>query len=680
MTSTPAPLSPVDPARLTEVLDGRWAHVRRDAREQLGDPKYAPVYGESMTEARQRVTRLAGDLAASGRVGLGFPTEYGGQDDNGGSVVSVEMLAHGDLSLMVKAGVQWGLFGGAVQALGTKAHHDEFLPDIMSFALPGCFAMTETGHGSDVQQLRTTCTYDPETQTFDLHTPHEAARKDYIGNAAEDGRMAVVFAQLITRGQRHGVHAWLVPIRDADGRPMPGVTIGDDGPKAGLLGVDNGRLTFDHVRVPREMLLDRYGQVAADGSYTSSIENETRRFFTMLGTLVRGRVSVGGSASSATKVALEIAVRYGDVRRQFTAPGEDREIVVNDYLVHQRKLLPALATTYAYAFAQEELLGTMHDVQAADVLDEKAQRELESRAAGLKAAQTWHATRTIQTCREACGGAGYLAENRLPALKADTDVFTTFEGDNTVLLQLVAKGLLTGYRDAFGSLDGWGKAAFVAEQVRETVLERTAARSLIQRLVDAVPGRDDDVALTDRGWQLTMLEDREKHVLEGAIRRLRGGAATKRDRPFDIFNDVQDHVLKTATAHIDRVVLEAFVAGIERATDPAARALLSRVCDLYALTTIEADKGWFLEHGRLTPTRAKAVTGAVNDLLRELRPHMRTLVDAFAIPDAWLNCAILREEDARQEAMAAEDAAVRARGAEPQLDATATDLELAPAQ
>ena len=92
------------------------------------------------------------------------------------------------------------------------------------------------------------------------------------------------------------MHALLVPIRDDDGTPLPGVTIGDDGPKAGLNGVDNGRLTFDHVRVPRDNLLDRYGQVAEDGTYTSSIENETRRFFTMLGTLVRGRVSVGGSA------------------------------------------------------------------------------------------------------------------------------------------------------------------------------------------------------------------------------------------------------------------------------------------------------------------------------------------------------------------------------------------------
>src|ERR671927_1328949 len=355
------------------------------------------------------------------------------------------------------------------------------------------------------------------------------------------------------------------------------------------------------------MLSDVNAQAAVGQPTTQSRKSHPRRFFTMLGTLVRGRVSVGGSAGSATKMALDIAVRYGNARRQFAAPGKDREIVINDYLVHQRKLLPALASSYALHFAQEELVSAMHDVQykthvLGEEIDEAGQRELESRAAGLKVANTWHATRTIQMCREACGGAGYLAENRLPQLKADTDVFSTFEGDNTVLLQLVAKGLLTGYRDAFGSLDGWGKVGFIADMVRETVLERTAARGLIARLVDAVPGREDEVPLLDRGWQLKVLEDREKHLLESAIRRLRRGAATPDVRPFDVFNDVQDHVLRTAQAHIDRIVLEAFVAGIERTTDVDARALLERVCDLYALTTIEADRAWFLEHGRLTPT------------------------------------------------------------------------------
>ncbi|WP_033346146.1 acyl-CoA dehydrogenase family protein [Catenuloplanes japonicus] len=631
---------------LTEILDGRWAHLRRNAREKLGS-EFVTVPGETGEQARARISRLVREIPPEVGVAAGFPSEFGGADDPGGSMVATETLAQVDLSLMVKAGVQWGLFGGAVFSLGTRRHHEAWIPGIISGEVMGCFAMTETGHGSDVQRLRTTAVYDPETETFDLHTPYEAARKDYIGNAARDGRMAVVFAQLVIGERRHGVHAFLVPIRDDTGAVVPGVTIGDAGAKAGLLGVDNGRISFDHVSVPRDMLLDRYGQVAADGSYTSSIENDTRRFFTMLGTLVRGRVSVGGSASAAAKSALTIAVRYGEVRRQFTAPDSGEEVVLNDYLAHRRKLLTAVARSYAYTFAQEQLVCDLSDALSAG--DEH--RELESRAAGLKAAQTRNATRTIQLCREACGGAGYLAENRLPGLKADTDVFTTFEGDNTVLLQLVGKGLLTGYRDAFGSLDGWGKATFAAEQVREMVLERTAARTLIQRLVDAVPGRGDTVGLTERGWHLSMFEEREKHLLEGAVRRLRKGAETKRDRPFDIFNDVQDHVLAAAEAHVDRVVLEAFVAGIAAAPDDEARALLEKVCDLYALSTIEADKGWFLEHERLTPARAKAVTAAVNDLLVELRPRMTTLVDAFAIPDAWLDAAILREESDRQISM-----------------------------
>ena len=322
----------------------------------------------------------------------------------------------------------------------------------------------------------------------------------------------------------------------------------------------------------------------------------------------------------------------------------------------------------------------MHDVQSAAELDEEAQRELESRAAGLKVAQTWHATRTIQMCREACGGAGYLQENRLPHLKADTDVFTTFEGDNTVLLQLVAKGLLTGYRDTFGSLEGWGKVGFIADMVRETVLERTAARALIARLVDAVPGRDDDVPMLDRGWQLKMFEFREKHALEGAIRRLRQELD---DRGHGPVRHVQrrpgPRAQDGADAHRPRRA-----GGVRRRRrpdrrTPTRRALLDKLCDLYALSTIEADKAWFLEHGQLTPSRAKLLTATVNQLHKELRPHMTTLVDAFAIPAGWKAAQILDEEADRQEAMAARDAEVRAEAEGSQASGeSATDLEVAP--
>jgi acyl-CoA oxidase len=619
---------------LRELLDGRWASVRADVRAQTGERRVAPDPEWSTERHRAYISELTQELADSGRPALGFSTEYGGADDIGGSVVSIQMLAQADLSLMVKAGVQWGLFGGAVQALGTERHHRKYLRKIISYELPGCFAMTETGHGSNVASVETTATYDSDTREFVVHSPTPSARKDYIGNAARDGRMAVVFAQLITPHGEHGVHALLVPIRDDEGRPCPGVTISDCGHKAGLNGVDNGRLMFDSVRVPREALLNRYGDVAEDGSYSSPIENPNRRFFTMLGTLIRGRISVGGSAAAAAQCALAIAIRYGMRRRQFEAPGRDGETVVLDYLAHQRKLLPALATSYALHFAQEELVVRLHEVQTGGSTDEAAQRELEALAAGMKAVATWHTTATIQTCREACGGAGYLSENLLPRLKADSDVFTTFEGDNTVLLQLVAKGLLTEYRDHVGDLNPLGMVRFLAEQVVDTLAERTATRSLARRLRDPAPD--------DPEWHRLLLEDREEHLLSGLARRLRRAGAPGADA-FAVFNAAQDHLLTAARAHIERWILDGFDAGLARCSDDGVRALLADVRALYALSVVEANRGWYLEHDRLTGSQAKAVIGTVNRLCQRLRPYAGVLVDGFTIPDAWVDAALLHD-------------------------------------
>ncbi|HVT19973.1 MAG TPA: acyl-CoA dehydrogenase [Mycobacteriales bacterium] len=639
MTADLPPPGAVDVRRLQHVLDGRWAAARDQVRQLLRDPRLTPQLGLTMEEQRERT--LEGVLAVARTDGpkLMFPKEYGGLDEVGAGVTSFEMQAHADLSLLVKCGVQFGLFGGAIRHLGTAAHHERYLRDVMDGALLGCFAMTETGHGSDVQSLRTTATYDPATEEFVICTPDDDAAKNYIGNAARDGRMAVVFAQLETAGDGHGVHALLVPIRDADGRPAPGVRIADDGLKAGLNGVDNGKIWFDNVRVPRSALLDRFGAVAADGTYTSPIDNVNRRFFTMLGTLVQGRISISGAALSATKNALTIAVRYGERRTQFKAPDTGQEIVVLDYLAHQRVLLPALATTYALTFAQADLVAELHEVQS-EASDDQARRRLETFAAGLKATSTWHATATIQACREACGGAGYLAENQLAMLKADTDVFTTFEGDNTVLLQLVAKTLLTNFQADFGELDTIGTAKFVAEQVADIVIERSGARGIVQRLIDALPGTsDDETSLLDREYQISLLAWREKHVLEGLARRLRKGFESDEDL-FEVFNAAQDHLLLAARAHIDARVVEAFDAAIGAVEDGPVAHLLHRVCDLHALGVIERERGWFLEHNRLTASRSKAVTAAVNELCRELRPYAGLLVEAFGIPDELITAPI----------------------------------------
>lgn len=616
-------------------------------RTTLTEDLFRPHYTPNTVIARTKVAEQMRIMAAFGAAADSFRKEHGGTGDVGAAITMIEMLAMSDLSLMVKAGVQWGLFGGAVENLGTERHHETYVPKIISLELRGCFAMTETGHGSDVQSLETTATYDAETQEFVIDSTTPSARKDYIGGAAETATMAAVFAQLITtedgKPVNHGVHCVLVPIRDEDGNDLPGITTSDCEYKGGLPGVDNGRIVFDHVRVPRVNLLNKYGDVAPDGTYSSPIENPNRRFFTMLGTLVRGRITVGGSAGAAGRVALDIATRYALQRRQFSAPDDGSEVLIMDYLVHQRRLFPLIAKSYALQFAQNELVSKCHDIQTSDAPDADEQRELEARAAGLKAANTWHASRAIQESREACGGAGYMAENRLIGLRGDTDVFTTFEGDNHVLTQLVAKELLTAYADDIKSMSPVEWVRFAANTVGERVIKRTAAEAIIQTIVDSRQDSEEEGSLFNRGTQIKMFEDREEYLLASVARRLQ--AKSKEMSEFDAFNSVQDHVLHAASAHIDRVVLEAFVAGIDGCANEEARELLGILCDLYALSVIEDDKAWYIEHRYLSTERAKAVTRGINDRCRALRPHAATLVDGFGVPEQLRYAEMLHPEN-----------------------------------
>ncbi len=638
MATDPLTDQHIDVTAMRDLLDGRYREVRAKVRENL--VKHASILDEAETlsrdDYRDKVRDVVVELAGTGQTGYGLPKEYGGGGDIGASVAAFETSAFGDLSVLVKLGVQFGLFGGAVLQLGTERHHKKYMADITSGALLGCFAMTETGHGSNVQAVGTYATYDPETQEFVLQTKDDSARKDYIGNAARHGTMAAVFAQLVVDGENHGVHALLAPLRDDKGKVVDGVRIEDCGHKHGLNGVDNGRIWFEGLRVPRENLLNKYADVSEDGTYHSPIENPDRRFFTMLGTLVQGRVCVGGGAINASKVALKIAVTYGNRRRQFGPKDSDSEIVLLDYGQHQRRLIPLLARTYALHFAQERVAADLHRIFSdVDGASERRRKALESRAAATKSLGTWAALDTIQQSREACGGAGYLSVNRFSALYDDVDVFTTFEGDNTVLLQLVAKGRLTDLAAEFNSLNQVDMVGYVAGLAVETVVERTQMRTLLERLRDAVPGRggisDEDAGLLDPDWHLSMLRWREDHMTSSAARRLKsgmdGGTA-----PEQVFSRVQPHIIAAARAHGERLFFEAFLTKVQNTPDGTNKKALGALCDLYALSLIEGDRAWFMEHGRLSGDRSKAVQSAIDELCRQLRPHAEDLVDAFGVP------------------------------------------------
>jgi len=509
--------------------------------------------------------------------------------------------------------------------------------------------MTEIGHGSDVSAIGTTATFDPETDEFVIHTPFRAATKEYLGNAALHGRAATVFAQLITGGVNYGVHCFFVPIRDENGRELPGITTEDDGVKGGLNGIDNGRIAFDHVRIPRTNLLNRYGDVDAEGAYSSSIPSPGRRFFTMLGALVQGRVSLDGAATTGTALAEHIAITYANQRRQFDSGVGSDEVVLLDYGRHQRRLLPRLAQTYAQFFSHDQLLRRFDAVfsGAHDTPDER--EDLETLAAALKPLATWNALETIQECREACGGAGFMAENRLVGLRHDLDVYATFEGDNNVLLQLVGKRLLSDFAARFKGRDAATLARYAVGHTAGRIFHGAGLRQLGQAVAD--------FGSTARSVELGLRAEQQHELLAGRVEQmvadvataLRPAATLSPAQAAALFNEHQSELIEAARAHGELLQWEAFAEAVGTVQDAGTRQVLTWLRDLFGLWLIEKHLAWYLIAGRLSGQRAASVTRYIDRLCARLRPHAQDLVDAFGFAPEHVRAPIASGAEQRRQ-------------------------------
>lgn len=618
----PEPPASFDLPAMTRLLGGAYRETRQQVFEILRAPMFRYRYGLDLDGYRERVLVWCRELARRGLGAAALAPEYGGSGDIGRFIVTLETLGFHDLSLAMKFAVQFGLFAGAISQLGSERQRQRFLRQAGTLDLPGCFAMTEAAHGSNVRDMETEARFDSGTGEFVIHTPVGRARKDYIGNAGAHARMAVVFAQLEVDEIRYGVHAFLVPIRDEDNNLAPGVRIRDSGEKAGLNGLDNGAIWFDHVRIPRENLLSRFAYVSEDGVYATTIPSDSSRFYAMLGSLADGRIALAGVSLSAAKSGLTIAIRYAVRRRQFGPPGE-AEIKLLDYEAHQRRLMPLLATAYALDFALKHL------VRRFLARRDDESREIQVMAAGLKAYSSWFARDALQDCRESCGGAGYMAVNRLGGLRADCDALITFQGDNTVLMQHIARSLFAEHRQQFEESRFLDTVKQIAGQAARKIAE---LNPIVIRMTD-------DSHLRDPDFHLGAFRYREAQLIRSVTRRLerrmREGAT-----PFEAFNECQSDLLELANAYIERGILEQFVEAVNDIPNADLVAVLRKLCDLFALSRLESDMGWFLESGYLDPSRARAVRRLVRQLSLEVRQQAVPLVDALGIPDELLGAPI----------------------------------------
>ncbi|KAJ8765449.1 hypothetical protein K2173_014571 [Erythroxylum novogranatense] len=550
----------------------------------------------------------------------------------------VEAAGAFDMSLGIKMGVQYSLWGGSVLNLGTKKHRERYFDGIDNLDYPGCFAMTELHHGSNVQGLQTLATFDPITDEFIINTPNDGAIKWWIGNAAVHGKFATVFAKLMlpTHDEKGvsdmGVHAFIVPIRDMKThQTLPGIEIHDCGQKVGLNGVDNGALKFNSVRIPRDNLLNRFGDVSRDGKYTSSLPTINRRFAATLGELVGGRVALAYSSVSVLKIAVIIATRYSLLRQQF-GPPKQPEVSIIDYQSHQHKLMPMLASTYAFHFASVHLVERYSEMKKTQ--DEQLVGDVHTLSSGLKAYVTSYTAKSLSICREACGGHGYAAVNRFGSLRNDHDIFQTFEGDNTVLLQQVAGFLLKQYQEKFQG----GTLTVTWNYLRESM------NTYLSQPNPVTARWEGEEHLRDPKFQLDAFRYRTSRLLQSVAVRLRKHSKTLGG--FGAWNRCLNHLLTLAESHIESVILAKFIEAVQNCRDPCSRAALKLVCDLYALDRIWKDIGTYRNVDYVAPNKAKAIHKLTEYLSFQVRNIARELIDAFDLPHFVTRAPIAMQSEA----------------------------------
>lgn len=612
----------VDREKLSEYMKGKYTDLQLKVYEYFNSrPELQTPLEISKEDHRELcMKQLMGVVREAGirpfRYVVDEPAKY---------FAIVEAVGSVDMSLGIKMGVQYSLWGGSVLNLGTKKHRDKYFEGIDNLEYTGCFAMTELHHGSNVQGIQTTAKFDPISDEFVIDTPNDGAIKWWIGNAAVHGKFASVFAKLLlpthdAKGVSDmGIHAFIVPIRDMKTHePLPGVEIHDCGHKIGLHGVDNGALRFRSVRIPRDNLLNRFGDVSRDGKYTSSLPTINKRFAATLGELVGGRVGLAYSSVGVLKISVIIAVRYSLLRQQF-GPPKQPEISILDYQSQQHKLMPMLASTYAFHFATSYLVDKYSETKKSN--DEQLIGDVHALSSGLKAYITSYTAKSLSICRESCGGHGYAAVNRFGSLRNDHDIFQTFEGDNTVLLQQVAGYLLKQYQEKFTG----GTLSVTWNYLRQSM------NSYLSQPNPVTARWEGSDHLRDPNFQLDAFRYRTSRLLQSAAVRLRKHSKTLGG--FGAWNRCLNHILTLAESHIETVILTKFIDAVRNCSDPGSRNALKLLCDLYALDRIWNDIGTYRNVDYVAPNKAKAIHKLTEYLSFQVKNIAKELVDAFELPD-----------------------------------------------
>ncbi|KAL3996253.1 hypothetical protein ACER0C_008909 [Sarotherodon galilaeus] len=609
-----------DVEKLTFILDGGPEKTRR--RREIESLVFSdPDFKEEDPNFLSRSERYDQAVRKSAQMILKL-REYGIADPE--EIYHYKRCVHPDRPEPLD--LHLGMFLPTLLNQATPEQMDRFFMPAWTLKIIGTYAQTEMGHGTHLRGLETTATYDPATQEFVLNSPTVSSIKWWPGGLGKTSNHAIVLAQLYTLGNCHGLHAFIVPIRDMNTHlPLPGIVVGDIGPKFGFNEVDNGFLKLENVRIPRENMLMKYAKVEPDGTYLQPPSTKLT-----YGTMVFIRSMIVAESARALAKSSTIAIRYSAVRHQSEIRPGEPEPQILDYQTQQYKLFPLLATAYAFTFVGQYMRQTYHriteDINQGDFSE---MPELHALSAGLKAFTSWEATSAIEVCRMSCGGHGYSRSSALPDIYVEFTPTCTYEGENTVMMLQTARYLVKSYKQAKAGQQLSGIVSYLNEaDVRRVQPQPVAARPTVVDINDLT-------SLTE------VYKLRAAILVELAAKSIQQELQRRKSQE-DAWNNSAIDLVRASDAHCHYVVVKLFTDKLGEVADTAVHSVLSTLALLYTLYGITKNSGDFLQAGLLSVPQVMQISIRIKELLAQLRPNVVALVDAFDIHDKKLNSVLGR--------------------------------------